>query len=143
MSPVVYRTLDSTTSDQHIQTCSLNAAVVVCIMSPTPADATNKNKTKRSPPPLPQSLPLPTVSLPTHLRNALSLPPKWLALYDEYVTKNAGQISQMESALRSLTYIIPGMYSCLHAVGLLFLLLTNYKAPVFLSRPIPRRRDRH
>lgn len=47
----------------------------------------------------------------SNLRNALSLPPKWLHRYDEFVTKNASQVSQMESALRSLTYIIPGTYS--------------------------------
>lgn len=38
----------------------------------------------------------------------LSLPPKWLGMYDEFIAKNAGQVSQIESALRSLTYIIPG-----------------------------------
>lgn len=38
----------------------------------------------------------------------VSLPPKWLGMYDEFITKNAGQVSQIESALRSLTYIIPG-----------------------------------
>lgn len=38
---------------------------------------------------------------------ALSLP-KWLGMYDEFIAKNAGQVSQIESALRSLTYIIPG-----------------------------------
>lgn len=47
--------------------------------------------------------------LPSHLRNALALPPKWRAKYDDFVTKNAGQVSQLESALRSLTYIVPGM----------------------------------
>ncbi len=36
------------------------------------------------------------------------MPPKWLAMYDDFITKNAGQVSQIESALRSLTYIIPG-----------------------------------
>ncbi|KAJ6442439.1 peroxisomal membrane protein pex16 [Purpureocillium lavendulum] len=40
----------------------------------------------------------------------LSLPPQWLAMYDEFITKNAGQVSQIESALRSLTYIIPGRF---------------------------------
>ncbi|KAH6603118.1 hypothetical protein Trco_008522 [Trichoderma cornu-damae] len=40
----------------------------------------------------------------------LSIPPKWLAMYDEFITKNAGQVSQIESALRSLTYIIPGRF---------------------------------
>ncbi len=44
--------------------------------------------------------------------NLLSLPPKWLHRYDDFVTKNASQVSQIESALRSLTYIIPGT-SCL------------------------------
>lgn len=39
----------------------------------------------------------------------LSMPPKWLGMYDEFITKNAGQVSQIESALRSLTYIIPGL----------------------------------
>lgn len=65
----------------------------------SPADTNSKNKTKRSP------------VLPPNLRTALSLPREWLAMYDDYVTKNAGQVSQMESALRSLTYIIPGTRS--------------------------------
>lgn len=42
---------------------------------------------------------------------ALSLPPKWLAQYSDFITKNASAVSQIESALRSLTYIIPGMRS--------------------------------
>ncbi|KOS18781.1 Peroxisomal membrane protein PEX16 [Escovopsis weberi] len=40
----------------------------------------------------------------------LSAPPKWLGMYDDFITKNAGQVSQIESALRSLTYIIPGRF---------------------------------
>jgi peroxin-16 len=36
-------------------------------------------------------------------------PSKWLPLYEDFVTKNASSIGQVESALRSLTYIIPGM----------------------------------
>lgn len=36
------------------------------------------------------------------------MPPQWLSSYEEFITKNAGQVSQIESALRSLTYIIPG-----------------------------------
>ncbi|SPO07291.1 related to peroxisomal membrane protein peroxin 16 [Cephalotrichum gorgonifer] len=40
----------------------------------------------------------------------LSLPPKWLHMYDDFIAKNAGQVSQIESALRSLTYIIPGRF---------------------------------
>lgn len=38
------------------------------------------------------------------------MPPQWLSMYDEFITKNAGQVSQIESALRSLTYIIPGRF---------------------------------
>ncbi|KAF5007579.1 hypothetical protein FDECE_6087 [Fusarium decemcellulare] len=44
------------------------------------------------------------------LGSILSLPPQWLSMYDEFITKNAGQVSQIESALRSLTYIIPGRF---------------------------------
>lgn len=35
-------------------------------------------------------------------------PSKWLSLYEDFVTKNASSVGQVESALRSLTYIIPG-----------------------------------
>lgn len=35
-------------------------------------------------------------------------PSKWLALYEDFVTKNSSSVGQVESALRSLTYIIPG-----------------------------------
>ncbi|OLN94072.1 Peroxisomal membrane protein PEX16 [Colletotrichum chlorophyti] len=45
---------------------------------------------------------------PSAIRAVLSLPPQWLQMYDEFITKNASQVSQIESALRSLTYIIPG-----------------------------------
>jgi peroxin-16 len=38
----------------------------------------------------------------------LSLPPKWLGMYSDFITKNSSAVSQIESALRSLTYIIPG-----------------------------------
>ncbi|KPM36692.1 hypothetical protein AK830_g9873 [Neonectria ditissima] len=44
------------------------------------------------------------------LGSILAMPPKWLSMYDEFITKNAGQVSQIESALRSLTYIIPGRF---------------------------------
>ncbi|KAF4119953.1 hypothetical protein GMORB2_3641 [Geosmithia morbida] len=40
----------------------------------------------------------------------MALPPQWLEMYEEFITKNAGQVSQIESALRSLTYIIPGRF---------------------------------
>lgn len=49
-------------------------------------------------------------SLPSRLPNIFSLPPEWLHKYDEYITKNASQVSQIESGLRSLTYIIPGRF---------------------------------
>lgn len=35
-------------------------------------------------------------------------PSKWLSVYEDFVTKNASSVGQVESALRSLTYIIPG-----------------------------------
>ncbi|RBR21911.1 hypothetical protein FVER53590_13117 [Fusarium verticillioides] len=57
-----------------------------------PSATTNKQKKKPS------------------LGRILSLPPKWLSTYEEFITKNAGQVSQIESALRSLTYIIPGRF---------------------------------
>jgi len=39
----------------------------------------------------------------------LSQPTKWLGMYSEFITKNSSAVSQIESALRSLTYIIPGI----------------------------------
>ncbi|KAI1483496.1 hypothetical protein K445DRAFT_75261 [Daldinia sp. EC12] len=45
-----------------------------------------------------------------HFRAKLSSPPQWLNLYGDFITKNAHQVSQIESALRSLTYIIPGRF---------------------------------
>ncbi|QMW31391.1 hypothetical protein G4B84_006772 [Aspergillus flavus NRRL3357] len=40
--------------------------------------------------------------------STLLRPSKWLPLYEDFVTKNASSVGQVESALRSLTYIIPG-----------------------------------
>jgi peroxin-16 len=48
----------------------------------------------------------------TSTYEALTLPAKWLSQYDEFIIKNSSAVSQIESALRSLTYIIPGT-SCL------------------------------
>ncbi|KAK0390571.1 hypothetical protein NLU13_0075 [Sarocladium strictum] len=53
--------------------------------------------------------PKPSPSKPS-LGQILSLPPRCLAMYDDFISKNAGQVSQIESALRSLTYIIPGRF---------------------------------
>lgn len=39
----------------------------------------------------------------------LSLPPKLLNQYGDFITKNASAVSHIESGLRSLTYIIPGL----------------------------------
>lgn len=44
-----------------------------------------------------------------HTKDAVALPPKMLDMYSEFITKNAGAVGQVEGALRSLTYIIPGM----------------------------------
>ena len=41
---------------------------------------------------------------------ALAQPAKWLSQYDEFIIKNSSAVSQIESALRSLTYIIPGTF---------------------------------
>ena len=61
----------------------------------TPADLPNKGKQsyQRSP-----------------IGAILSLPPQWLRAYEDFITKNASQVSQLESALRSLTYVIPGTF---------------------------------
>lgn len=48
-------------------------------------------------------------------------PSKWLSIYEDFVTKNASSVGQVESALRSLTYIIPGELS----FGLIMQLLKN------------------
>ena len=40
----------------------------------------------------------------------INLPPKWLNMYSDFITKNAGAVGQVEGALRSLSYIIPGRF---------------------------------
>jgi peroxin-16 len=44
------------------------------------------------------------------IQDILSLPPKWLSLYSNFITKNQSSVTSIESALRSLTYIIPGRF---------------------------------
>lgn len=62
------------------------------------------------------------------------MPPRWLGMYSDFITKNSSAVSQIESALRSLTYIIPGdTYSAL-ARALSDVLTT--------SRSLPGVRDR-
>ncbi|KAI0390722.1 peroxisome membrane protein [Xylariaceae sp. FL0594] len=54
-----------------------------------------------------------SVSGPTSknpIKTLVSMPPSWLHMYSDFITKNAHQVSQIESALRSLTYIIPGRF---------------------------------
>jgi peroxin-16 len=46
-------------------------------------------------------------------QEAFALPPKYLRMYGDFVTKNASAVGQIEGALRSLTYILPGIDSCL------------------------------
>ncbi len=46
----------------------------------------------------------------TNIKDILSLPPKWLSLYSNFITKNQSSVTSIESALRSLTYIIPGRF---------------------------------
>lgn len=42
------------------------------------------------------------------IRNAVSLLSHSPHMYEEFIAKNASAVSQIESGLRSLTYIIPG-----------------------------------
>ncbi|CAK7234342.1 hypothetical protein SBRCBS47491_008916 [Sporothrix bragantina] len=51
----------------------------------------------------------PTANRPSPSGSRLS-PAKWLSAYDDFIAKNLGQVSQIESTLRSLTYIIPGRF---------------------------------
>jgi peroxin-16 len=62
----------------------------------------------------PTSLPHPSPRskrpLASSLHNPLTLPAHLVSQYDAFVLRNSSQISQIESALRSLTYIIPGRF---------------------------------
>lgn len=42
------------------------------------------------------------------VKSTLLQPSKWVSSYEDLVTKNANTVGQIESALRSLIYIIPG-----------------------------------
>lgn len=41
----------------------------------------------------------------------VKMPAKLVGMYGDFITKNAGAVGQVEGALRSLTYIIPGAYT--------------------------------
>lgn len=43
-----------------------------------------------------------------HTKDVANLPAKSLEMYSDFITKNAGAVGQVEGALRSLTYLIPG-----------------------------------
>ena len=66
--------------------------------------------------PIPTSAPpkpsrTPTTSFNARLRiptNYTTLPTQWLTTYQSFVRHNASQVSSLESALRSLTYLLPG-----------------------------------
>lgn len=57
--------------------------------------------------------PLPTTK-GAGIKNPLSMPSQWVQTYDDFITKNAHQVSRIESTLRSLTYIIPGTHAQIH-----------------------------
>jgi len=38
---------------------------------------------------------------------------RYLDIYSDFISKNAGAVSQIESALRTLTYIVPGKHALL------------------------------
>ncbi|KAI7258762.1 hypothetical protein KC335_g12106, partial [Hortaea werneckii] len=40
----------------------------------------------------------------------VKMPAKLVGMYGDFITKNAGAVGQVEGALRSLTYIIPGRF---------------------------------
>lgn len=46
--------------------------------------------------------------LQSHVPDAILQPASWPSMYEDFVTKNAHAVGQIETALRSLTYIIPG-----------------------------------
>ncbi|KAJ5796696.1 uncharacterized protein N7518_005236 [Penicillium psychrosexuale] len=84
-------------------------------------------------------------------------PSKWLSIYEDFVTKNASSVGQVESTLRSLTYIIPGRYresdipsECVHSgVQLLSLYHDSLvsrvvdKLPSTVPRPPPTPHSRY
>ncbi|KAK8074371.1 Peroxisomal membrane protein [Apiospora phragmitis] len=74
----------------------------------TPADPLRNSSNNASRAPASNSKPTPKSKNPIHA--VLSLPPRFLHMYSDFITKNNHQVSHIESALRSLTYIIPGRF---------------------------------
>lgn len=46
----------------------------------------------------------------TQTRLVITAPPKWINKYSDFITHNAHAVGQVEGALRSLSYIIPGRF---------------------------------
>ena len=44
------------------------------------------------------------------LSDIISMPPKYARKYEDFIVQNASSIGQIENALRSLTYIVPGRF---------------------------------
>ncbi|KJX96982.1 peroxisomal membrane protein pex16 [Zymoseptoria brevis] len=43
-----------------------------------------------------------------HTKVVVKMPTKWMGMYSDFITKNAGAVGQVEGALRSITYLVPG-----------------------------------
>ncbi|MCJ1392717.1 Peroxisomal membrane protein pex16 [Xylographa bjoerkii] len=46
----------------------------------------------------------------SNIPETIALPTRWPQMYESFISQNASSVSQIESALRSLTYIIPGRF---------------------------------
>lgn len=67
---------------------------------------------------------------PSRLPRSLSYLTDLPNLYGDFISKNASSVSQIESALRSLTYIIPGMIKTFYS-------LTNMLSDRMFNQLIP------
>ncbi|KAM0801133.1 peroxisome membrane protein [Usnea florida] len=109
--------------------------------SPIPSDATPKPITTSTP------------SITARLRipnTYTTLPCQWLSTYRSFVRHNASQVTSLESALRSLTYLLPGTRFADHpltseSLHTVLALLTAYNTHLLASPPSfsPLRRYEH
>ncbi|MCJ1288100.1 Peroxisomal membrane protein pex16 [Xylographa opegraphella] len=93
----------------------------------------------------------------SNIPEAIAVPTRWPQMYETFISQNASSVSQIESALRSLTYIIPGRFreseiasESLHSgVQLLSLYHDSLLAraisrlPPSLPRPLPTLHNRY
>ncbi|MCJ1384941.1 Peroxisomal membrane protein pex16 [Xylographa soralifera] len=93
----------------------------------------------------------------SNIPETIALPTRWPQMYESFISQNASSVSQIESALRSLTYIIPGRFreseiasESLHSgVQLLSLYHDSLLAraisrlPPSLPRPLPTLHNRY